>query len=38
MTDGVLYGTCGVLAYDEATDRVQCHACAAIRSPAIRGP
>jgi predicted transcriptional regulator len=27
MTDDVIYGTRGVLAYDEATDRVQCHAC-----------
>ena len=27
MTDDVIYGTRGVLAYDEATDRVQCHVC-----------
>jgi hypothetical protein len=27
MTDGVIYGIRGLLAYDEATERVQCHAC-----------
>jgi hypothetical protein len=27
MADGVIYGTRRLLAYDEATDRVQCHAC-----------
>jgi len=27
MTDDVIYGTRGVLAYDEAADCVQCHGC-----------
>ena len=27
MTDGVIYGTRGLLAYDELADRIQCHAC-----------